>query len=149
MDYKEEFLELWQPFTLQVKGKLMILAQKQRLALSLANLALKDAAGAWGSDYERQGRWLKGLAQTAPDKAATITKLLLKDLRFEEVTLKKPLAGFYDYLVPAVGFAAGWSISRYLGASKLIQGVSAVLPMVALYPAVQYFRKSQVDRNKE
>lgn len=58
---KDKFESLWIDFVTLVKGKLITTAKKQTLSTALANLILSEAAAAWSSDYEINGRWIMEL----------------------------------------------------------------------------------------
>jgi hypothetical protein len=146
---KEKFESLWTNFLVLVKGKLINAANKQTLSPSLASLILADAAGSWASEYELNGRWLKKLNETDPQKGTLVSEVLLNDMKFTAVETKGELPLYYNYAIPVAGGLAGWGVSMLCGAGKLVQAASAVLPALLLYPAVNTLRKNLNSANHE
>jgi hypothetical protein len=146
---KEKFESLWRDFVALVKGKLITTANKQMLSTPLANLILNDAKASWGSEYDINGKWLSKLTEVEPDKAALIRAVLLDDMTFTNVETNKPFPSYYNYIVPTAGAIAGLVVSACVGATKLIQGVSAIVPAVLLYPAVKAYGKQRDDMNRD
>ena len=146
---KERFESLWADFVTLVKGKLISTANIQTLSIPLANLILHDAASSWNSDYEINGKWLSDFKNREPQKAELVYDILLNDMKFSEIEIRKEFPNYYNYLIPTVGAIAGLGISYFSGASKIIQTVSTIAPAVLLYPAVKMFGKQQNETNKK
>lgn len=146
---KEKFEALWADFLALVRGKLITTANKQNLSTPLANLILSDAASSWGSEYERNGKWLNQFKETEPEKAQLVCDVLLRDMAFADIEEKNDLPDFYNYAIPAVGACIGLAMSMYAGCGKLIQAISTIAPAALLYPAVKTFRNSMHTANQE
>lgn len=144
---REKFDSLWNDFIALVKGKLINSASKQKLSVPLANLILSDAASTWTSEYEINGKWLYGFAEREPQKADLIREILMNDMKFGDVEMRRELSNGIYYIVPAIGAIAGLSISYFSGASKVIQAISTIAPAILLYPAVKLFGKQQAETN--
>lgn len=146
---KEKFEALWADFLALVRGKLITTANKQNLSTPLANLILSDAASSWGSEYERNGKWLNQFKASEPEKAQLVHDVLLRDMTFADIEEKNDLPDFYNYVIPAAGACLGLAISMYAGCGKLIQAISTIVPAALLYPAVKTYRGNMHDANKE
>lgn len=140
---KEKFEILWDDFTTLVKGKLITTATKQTLSAPLAKLILSDAAGSWGDEYSTYGRWLQLFSQKESSKAELIREVLLKDLRFTEISSPNILPDYCNYLIPGLGALAGYTTSVYFDMGRISQVATVLLPAVLLYPAVKKFRTNQ------
>lgn len=146
---KEKFDSLWSDFIALVKGKLINTANEQKLSIPLANLILSDSASIWFSDYEINGKWLSSFAEREPQKAELIQDILMNDMKFINIEMKKELSDGIYYLIPAIGAIAGLGISYFSGASKIVQAISTIAPAVLLYPAVKKYGKQKEESNKE
>lgn len=146
---KEKFESLWKDFEALLRGKLINAANKQKLTTSLANLILREAALSWGSEYEINGKWLSKLKEMDSEKAELVNEVLLKDMKFDEIQRRSELPEYCSYVIPAVGACLGWGVSMALGCGKIIQTVSTIGSAILLYPAVAFFRKNQIETNKE
>lgn len=144
---KDKFESLWIDFVTLVKGKLITTAKKQTLSTALANLILSEAAAAWSSDYEINGRWIMELEKEDMSKCELIKEVLTKDMKFSEIIIKKELPDYYNYLVPTIGAGVGYASSCLLDFGKIAQIVSVIAPAIMLYPAVKMFRQNQIENN--
>ena len=144
---KDKFESLWIDFVTLVKGKLITTAKKQTLSTALANLILSEAAAAWSSDYEINGRWIMELEKEDMSKCELIKEVLTKDMKFSEIIMKKELPDYYNYLVPTIGAGVGYASSYLLDFGKIAQIVSIIAPAIMLYPAVKMFRQNQIENN--
>lgn len=144
---KEKFESLWNDFVILIKGKLITTSNNQRLSTPLANLILSDAVSTWTSEYEINGKWLYGFSEREPQKADLIRDILMNDMKFGDIEMRKELSNGIYYIVPAIGAIAGLSISYLSGASKVIQAISTIAPAILLYPAVKKFGKQQAETN--
>ena len=144
---KEKFESLWPDFITLVKGKLIDVASKQTLSTPLANLVLTDAVASWTSPYEINGRWLNKLMEELPEQGKLIYNILTQDMKLSDIKSASVLPMYCNYLIPIIGAGVSYAVSSYYDASRLIQGLSTLLPAALLYPAVNQFRGIQKDRN--
>ncbi len=147
--HKDKFESLWKDFIALFKGKLIEVSKKQKLTTPLARLILTDAASTWFSDYEINGRWLKKLTQEDASRAKLVRDILEKDMTLQEVHKKGELPIICDLLLPLATAGVGFAVSYYLGADRLVQTLSALIPGALTYPGVRMLRKSQIENNKQ
>jgi len=146
--HKDRFEKLWADFITLVKGKLMSTAGKQTLTTPLANLVLRDAASTWTTQYEVGGRWLMKLMEEDTAKSGLVNDVL-NDMKFTEVNAGRPLPSFCDFAIPMVGAGAGFGVAEMMNFGRVAQIASVAVPAILLVPAVNSFRKSQVDKLRE
>jgi len=145
--HKEKFDSLWTDFITLFKGKLIEVANKQTLSTPLANLILDDARSIWTSSYEINGRWLNKLQKEEPQRGEIVSKILTHDMTLTDIEHGSVLPVYCNYLIPILGAGVGYAISSFYDASKVVQGISTVLPAVLLYPAVIQYRGIQKNKN--
>lgn len=135
--YTESFEKQWGKFLTTVKGKLVRESKTQKITYPLLNLLLQDVRLNWDSEFEENGRWLKGYKKANPEAGERIQHILLKKMAFTEITQKKDNSQLMNYVVPVIGAAAGIGISTILHANLAIKAVSTVVPAVAMYAATK------------
>lgn len=145
---KEKFESLWNNFVSLVKSKLMQASRGRSLTQPLANLILSEAAHTWVSEYDLNGKWLYKYAEENEKKAALIKEILLTDMQFSEIKQKGTLPDYCNYIIPAIGAAAGYAIGEYFKFNNIWHIVSTVAPAVLLVPAVKTYRNNQQSANK-
>lgn len=143
-EYSNDFDHCWERFRVNVKARLMDRSKDAKLTLSLANLALKDAAAAWLDEYDILGGWLKKLKATRPMEAQELEKFLKYEMSFHEVEREKGIPELASYAVPIGGALAGAGISILRRSSVLVTAASMILPAAVLTPVMK-----TVKQNKE
>lgn len=147
--YKEEFLNFWGEFIIQVKGKLLTCFSRQNLMLSIVNLTLAEAATTWGSDLTLPGRWLASLRQDYPEQGALVWDVLLKDLTFTEELKDGAPPAWIETAVPAAGALVGFVGTAAFGLPLLYKAAALIVPAALLYPITKGYRSARVQIGKE
>lgn len=145
----EQFEKCWNIFLTRLEGRMMTQSKKQTLTYPFLNLMLSDACLCWGSEYEEGGRWLKKYSEAEPEKGKLIRQILMEEMRFSEISVKKDTADSWSYAIPIAGAAAGLGISHVLKAGMAAQAASTILPVVILYPSVKAAGENRSARMKK
>ena len=143
-----DFEKYWKKFIVKMKGALIESTKNQPLTYSVASITLSDVAMAWSLDYDDCGRWLAQYKQKEPRKGELVSSILTKDMQFSPIEEKKSFPEAAKLAVPAAGAALGFGISNLLGAGAVIQIVSALVPAVLLYPAMNMVGQSINQKNQ-
>ena len=146
---KEKFESLWDDFISLVRGKLLTVAKNQTITTPLANLILSNAVSSWLSEYEINGRWLMRYREEDEAKMNLVQEVLTQDMKFSEVTIKRELPDYYNYIIPTIGAGVGYATSFIFDLGKIVQVASVIVPATLLYPAVKMYRQNQKVANMD
>lgn len=147
--YCENFRKNWDKFMDRLQGQLIIQAKNGILALVPSNLVLSECTGFWDSRHSEGGRWLEQYEKEFPEKAGMIRNILLKDMKFEELPIKRGNHGFLKYVIPAGSAAAGFAISKAVGAGAIVQAVCTAAPAAVAYPVTNNMLHTIDDSKKK
>ena len=132
----DRFRSDWNTFADLLRGQLIQRSKTGALSLASANLILSGAASFWESTHTAGGRWLAAYEHRFPEKGGLIRDILLSDMKFTREETAGPDLSPLQYVLPIGAAAAGFLISRGLGASPAVQTAAALLPAAAAFPAV-------------
>lgn len=143
------FLKNWDKFRVRIKGQIMVQANKGVFTYSSLNLVLADCAEFWDSHNFEGGRWLIELEKAFPEKADLVKTILLKDMKFSEESEVYSKNNFLQYAVPVGSAAVGFSLSRMMGASNVVQAISTVTPAAVAFPITKSIVNSMDDKKQK
>lgn len=146
--FYNSFLKNWDKFRVRLQGQIMIQVKKGVFTYTSLNLVLADCVEFWDSHYSEGGRWLMELEKAFPEKAELVKKILLKDMKFSEESDVASKNNILQYAVPVGSAVVGFSISRALGASNIVQAVCTLTPAAVALPLTKNIVNS-VDENKK
>ena len=132
--FYDDFMKNWEKFRTRLQGQVMMQAKKGILNHASLNLILADCTEFWDSDHSEGGRWLNELEKAFPQKAELVRNILLNDMKFTEEADAGSKNGILQLAVPVGSAAAGFSLSKLMGASTLIQAVCTVVPAAVAFP---------------
>ena len=117
----DRFRSDWNTFADLLRGQLIQRSKTGALSLASANLILSGAASFWESTHTAGGRWLAAYEHRFPEKGGLIRDILLSDMKFTREETAGPDLSPLRYVLPIGAAAAGFLISRGLGASRCRQ----------------------------
>lgn len=147
MQQISEFNRLWDDFMVKLKGQILKRSAEKMPSCKQLNMILEDCTLDWMTGETVCGRWFLGYESENPQKAQLIRQILLEDMRFQECESKQAIPRAAHIVVPAVGAAAGLALSRVLHAGAVMQAASAIVPAVALSPAMKYVDTQLCSKN--
>jgi len=149
MTNRKLFLQHWNNFLSELRGKLLTTARVQELSLPLANLILSELACYWFSSSDIKGVWLSKYCNTHINEGQCISDILTNDLKFrtkEEVTI---MSNSTKYLMSIAGAALGFGLSSYFDTSKTIKIIATLTPMLAAFPVLNAYQEKQKTSNQQ
>ncbi len=136
LNNRENFLKCWDKFSKNLRGKILNQTDKQNFSFHVLKLILAEAVTVWENKYDECGRWLIDYSKENPEKGELIKQILLRDMKFTEVTVKKSNSRNAALLASVGVAAAGFGISHFLNAGTAATVAATVLPAIAAYPTV-------------
>lgn len=150
MTNRDRFLQNWDNFMTELRGKLLTTARTQELSLPLANLVLSELVGYWFSSSDIKGIWLTEYSKTHVAEGQCISNILTNDLKFETKVDVAVMSNGIKYLLVAAGAVLGFGLSSFFGASRIIKIAATLIPMVVSLPLLNKYQENQrmSNRNK-
>lgn len=149
MTNRELFLQNWNNFLSELRGKLLTTARTQELSLPLANLILSELACYWFSSSDVKGAWLNKYCNTHINEGQCISNILTNDLKFstkEEATI---MSNSTKYLLSIAGAAIGFGLSTYFDTTRTIKIIATLTPMLASFPVLNAYQEKQKISNQK
>lgn len=143
------FDTIWSKFIVICRAKLIEKSRQCALTKSAAEISLKDAMSVWFDKYDICGKWLSDLEKESPQAVKNI-KDVIQGFCLKEISLKKALSDAEVYGVTAGSAVAGAGIGKYiLDLGKIGTVMSAVVPLVILYPIFKNYQKMDVKKSEK
>ncbi len=149
MSNKELFIQNWNNFLSEVRGKLLMTARTQDLSLPLANLLVDELATYWLSPSDVKGAWLARYRETHPKEGEVIAGILKEDMKLVSQEAVKTLPDAAKYLLPLAGGMLGLGMSLYWDATKTVRTVATLVPMLAVFALLDSYQKKQRENNRK
>jgi len=145
----ERFQKYWNRFVTQLKGKLMAQAKNETLTCSVMNLLLADSIEFWDSHHSEGGRWLEKLEKENPQKGSMVREILVNDMKFEDTSETISRNDLIKVVLPVGSTLAGYAISHFAGANRVIQAICTAAPAAIAYPVASGMHKSAREQKKK
>lgn len=87
-ELRETFLKNWERFIDELKGRMVSFSANQPLSSSSASQILSDTLFEWKSEANLIGKWLDNLKSNDQEKYETVSEILFKQVKFEDIKLE-------------------------------------------------------------
>lgn len=149
VEHIKQFNKLWNDFMVKLNGQILKRSADGMPSIKQMNMILEDCALDWVTGETICGRWFLEYETENPNQGQLIRQILLEDMRFQECEAQPELPSAAHIVVPAVGAVAGLALSRVLHAGAVMQAASAIVPAVALSPAMKYVDTQLSSKNTQ
>lgn len=147
VEHMKQFNKLWNDFIVKLNGQILKRSADGMPSIKQMNMILEDCALDWVTEETICGRWFLEYETENPNHGRLIRQVLLEDMRFRECEAQPELPNSAHVVVPAVGAVAGLALSRMLGAGAVVQTAAAIVPAVALSPAMKHMDAQLRSKN--